>query len=50
MRNFFRLTGSGRKACSRHQMHLQVERLDDRTVPSTLTVTNLADSGVGSLP
>jgi hypothetical protein len=28
---------------------LSIERLEDRTVPSTFTVDNLADSGVGSL-
>ena len=28
---------------------LSVERLEDRTVPSTFTVRNLADSGPGSL-
>src|SRR5204862_114093 len=28
---------------------LSIERLEDRTVPSTLTVGNLADSGPGSL-
>jgi hypothetical protein len=28
---------------------LSIERLDDRTVPSTFTVGNLADSGLGSL-
>src|SRR5262245_9635652 len=28
---------------------LSVERLDDRIVPSTFTVQNLADSGAGSL-
>src|SRR5262245_38640244 len=28
---------------------LSVERLEDRTVPSTFTVGNLADSGPGSL-
>ena len=28
---------------------LSVERLEDRTVPSTFTVLNLADSGLGSL-
>ena len=28
---------------------LSVERLEDRTVPSTFTVHNLADSGLGSL-
>src|SRR5262245_584108 len=49
MENIFRRSGSGRKACGRCKTHLQVERLDDRTVPSTLTVTNLFDSGSGSL-
>src|SRR5262245_52155197 len=29
--------------------HLSVERLEDRTVPSTFTVRNLADNGPGSL-
>ena len=28
---------------------LGIERLEDRTVPSTFTVANLADSGPGSL-
>ena len=28
---------------------LSIERLEDRTVPSTFTVHNLADSGAGSL-
>ena len=28
---------------------LSVERLEDRNVPSTFTVYNLADSGIGSL-
>jgi hypothetical protein len=49
MRNGFRRLGSGQKAWSRRKTHLQVERLDDRTVPSTFTVTNLFDSGSGSL-
>ena len=49
MKNVFRRLGSGRKACGRRKTHLQVERLDDRTVPSTFTVTNLLDSGSGSL-
>ena len=49
MKNFFRRLGSGRKACGSHRTYLQVERLDDRTVPSTFTASNLLDSGLGSL-
>jgi len=33
----------------RHDFALRLEFLDDRTVPSTFTVDNLADSGPGSL-
>jgi hypothetical protein len=49
MRSTFLRRGSGRKACGRRKTHLQVERLDERTVPSTITVTNLLDSGAHSL-
>ncbi len=31
------------------RVHLKVEDLEDRAVPSTLTVTNLSDTGTGSL-
>ena len=46
MRNLFRRSGSGRKVSGGHKTHLQLERLDDRTVLSTFAVTNLLD-GVG---
>jgi hypothetical protein len=49
MKNVFRRDGSKRKASGRRKTHLQVERLDDRTVPSTFSVSSLADSGSGSL-
>jgi len=49
MKKIFRSWGSARKACCRRKTHLQVERLDDRTVPSTFSVSSLADSGLGSL-
>jgi len=49
MKKIFRSWGSARKACCRRKTHLQVERLDDRTVPSTFSVSSVADSGLGSL-
>ena len=41
-----RATRLGKRAMT---AQLSVERLEDRTVPSTFTVHNLADSGLGSL-
>jgi hypothetical protein len=49
MRNLFRRWGSGRKTRGGRNAHLQVERLDDRTVLSTFLVSSLADSGLDSL-
>jgi Right handed beta helix region len=49
MRNVFRRLGSMTKACGRRRTHLHVEYRDDRTVPSTFSVSSLADSGLGSL-
>src|SRR5262245_16512832 len=38
-----------RHGANRRRVKLQLETLEDRVVPSTITVTNLADSGAGSL-
>ena len=40
---------TSRRAPRPSRTRLHVEPLEDRTVPSTLTVTNLNDSGDGSL-
>ncbi len=37
------------RAARRKSVHLTMERLEDRTVPTTFTVTNTLDSGAGSL-
>jgi hypothetical protein len=49
MRSSSRRQVSGRRAFGRHKTLLHLERLDDRTVPSTFLVSNWADSGFGSL-
>jgi hypothetical protein len=49
MRHSSRRSGSGQRAPGRHRTLLDLERLDDRTVPSTFSVSNWADSGIGSL-
>jgi hypothetical protein len=49
MKGFFRRQGSGRKARGGHKTHLRLERLDDRSVPSTFSISSLADGGLGSL-
>src|SRR5437763_1521431 len=41
--------GTGHQARARSRVRLAVEALEDRTTPSTFTVTTLADSGPGSL-
>ena len=47
MKDVFLRGASGRKARGRRKTHLQVERLDDRSVPSTLPfiVTNPTFAG-----
>src|SRR5262249_16261039 len=42
-------TRRGAKRTRPHRFVLRLEALEDRTVPSTLTVTSAADSGAGSL-
>jgi hypothetical protein len=49
MRNVFRHLSSGRKARGGHKPHLLVEYLDDRTVPSTFSISGLGKRGSGSL-
>jgi parallel beta-helix repeat protein len=47
---WFRLSNVTRKVCSpRHRSRPLVERLEDRRLPATFTVSTLADAGAGSL-
>ena len=43
------IRSAGSRASRRQTPRLLLEALEDRTVPSTFTVLNLADSGAGSL-
>jgi hypothetical protein len=42
-------SGGARRRESRRRVRLDLERLENRTVPSSFTVINLKDSGAGSL-
>src|SRR5438309_1025940 len=46
LRNFIR---PAKSSSNRRRLRPAVEALEDRTVPSTFTVTNLGDGGAGSL-
>src|SRR5262245_24260783 len=48
-RSLLASSGAGKRPARRATTRLRVEQLDDRVVPTTFTVWNLADAGAGSL-